>query len=380
MQSNLTQPLPALARGQGGPTTQDASQSQVRIGGLDELRGLSILWVMICHGTVLWQWMPSTFSGYGFHGVVLFFIISGYLITRILVNGRGQDNYLSHFYVNRFFRIWPLMLVALGVSAICWPAFAKAGFYNLLMVNNYSYAVGIEPMMRTDVMWSLAIEEQFYMFWPLVALLCAPRFLPLVAAAIVMAGLGFDAGLLPTGRMIIFKATHGNMQYIAMGALVAFGTTGLRYLLSAWALFFAWWCLKHGVSHLVDFRWIWWGVTFVLALVVHYTVNKGPLFRMAFLAETGKLCYGLYIIHFFISWMVLEFIGRGDWWQGLLYLSVSGVLAVLSFHGFEKPMLNMRRHFVASDRLRAALFGAVGLTALVSVVNIVITVGRTQGH
>ena len=83
-----------------------------RIAGLDELRGLSILWVMLCHGSVLWKWILSSFGGFGFHGVVLFFVISGYLITRILFETKVNNQYFGRFYINRIFRIWPLMLLA----------------------------------------------------------------------------------------------------------------------------------------------------------------------------------------------------------------------------------------------------------------------------
>ena len=148
---------PVPARGDATPGVA----SKLRIAGLDELRGLSILWVMICHGAVLWTWMPLVLNGYGFHGVVLFFIISGYLITRILLDSTAKEGYFTTFYINRLVRIWPLMLVALVVSALIWPSTARQAVFNLLMINNYAYAYGVEPMMRTDVMWSLAIEEQF---------------------------------------------------------------------------------------------------------------------------------------------------------------------------------------------------------------------------
>lgn len=361
---------PAPAKGAAIPAVAD----KIRIAGLDELRGLSILWVMICHGAVLWTWMPLALNGYGFHGVVLFFIISGYLITRILLNSSAKEGYFSTFYINRLVRIWPLMLVALAVSALLWPSTARQAVFNLLMVNNYAYAYGVEPMMRTDVMWSLAIEEQFYLLWPacvfLLAGLWRGRALPFATAAIVVAGLCFDAGLLPGGDGIIFKTTHGNMQYIAIGALIAM-EGGLRWMLGAWAAFVLAWLASHGVSDIGGFRYIWWGVTFALGLLVWATIHVRPLLRFAPLAYIGKLCYGIYIIHFFISWAVFEHFRNGVAWQGSLYLGLSLGLAALSFHFFELPLLGMRGRIIASPKARAALFAGAALVVLVSAVSMI---------
>ncbi|KDD66083.1 hypothetical protein V466_26065 [Pseudomonas mandelii PD30] len=347
-----------------------------RILGLDELRGISILWVMWCHGTALWSWMPSVFSGYGFHGVVLFFIISGYLITKILIDQQGQPKYFSSFYISRIFRIWPLMLLALVVSALLFPDKIGAGVYNLLMVNNYAYAKGVEPMVRTDVMWSLAIEEQFYLIWPAVAfLLGGGRAFAVCAAVIVFVGLGFDADLIPRGAGIIFKTTHGNMQYIAMGALIAFGRNGIKLLLAAWLAFFVFWLGAKGVVNgIEEFRWIWWGVSFVLALLVAYTVEKGPLVTSFPLAWVGKLCFGIYLIHFFISWSVLEIFGKGIVLPGVLYFVVSLVLSYLSFRYFEKPILDMRQSIIASEKKVALVFTLMGLMILVCVISLITVV------
>jgi peptidoglycan/LPS O-acetylase OafA/YrhL len=344
-----------------------------RVGGLDELRGLAVLWVMICHGTGLWTWMPFAFAGYGFHGVVLFFVISGYLITRILVEGKGREQYFSHFYINRFFRIWPLMLLVMAVSAVLWPAYAKMGVFNLLMINNYAYAFGgnMEPMMRTDVMWSLAIEEQFYLFWPVLVFFLSKRALGIVSAVIVFVGLCFDAGLIPSGHVIIFKTTHGNMQYIAMGALLAIGKEGIKHLMAAWGAFMLAWMGFHGIGALSEFRWIWYGVSFALGLLVYLTIYWRPLVRNSWLADVGKLCYGLYLIHFFISYFVMQYLGRGVWMQGLVYFVVSFVLAILSFKYFERPMLNLRTRFHESERLRIVLFASFGFVATFSVVMLI---------
>lgn len=363
----------AAKLGQVGETSiqlPSPSVAPARIAGLDELRGLSILWVLVCHGTVLWKWMPSSFSGYGFHGVVLFFIISGYLITRILIDSLGSAQFFRKFYLSRIFRIWPLMLLALAVSLVIDPKGVLALPFNLLMVNNYAYAFGIEPMVRTDVMWSLAIEEQYYLIWPAVAFLTGgKRAFAACAMVLMFLGLCFDSGMLPHGGGIIFKTTQGDMQYIAMGALLAFGKSGIRMMLAVWAVFFAAFLAKFGVVNgFLEFRWVWYGVTFVLGVLVAYTLEKRPLIMWSPLAYIGKICFGLYIIHFFISWGTLSLLGRGTFLPGAVYLALSFVLAALSFKYFEKPILDSRRGIIASDRKTVAVFAGMGLMILVCVV------------
>jgi peptidoglycan/LPS O-acetylase OafA/YrhL len=344
-----------------------------RVYGLDELRGLSIIWVFICHGTGLTTWLPSAFSGYGFHGVVLFYLISGYLITRILLETRERENFFSRFYINRVFRIWPLMLLALLVSIAIWPEFARSVVLNLLLVNNYGMAVGIEPPARTDVMWSLAIEEQFYLFWPVLIWLFSRKQVHFWIFAIILLGLAFDSHLLPGGDMIIHKTTHGNMQYIAMGAAVALGGAGLRVMLAAWAVFFLWWLGQHGLGAVTNFRWVWYGVTFLLGLLVFYTVLGKPIIRNHLLASVGRLCYGLYIIHFFVSALAFELFRQSVWQGPLLYVVLSMVLSIVSYKYFEMPIQNARVHFYENRRRKVMLFAGFALMTMVSVVYLVTT-------
>jgi peptidoglycan/LPS O-acetylase OafA/YrhL len=340
--------------------------------GLDELRGLSVLWVMLSHGTGLTTWMPTAFAGYGLHGVVLFFLISGYLITRILVESKDRTDYFSHFYINRLFRIWPLMFLALLVSVLIWPAHAPSAVYNLLLVNNYAYAMGIEPPVRTDVMWSLAIEQQFYLFWPVAVWLFSEKALLLITSLIVLIGLGVDGGLLPQGGVkIVHASTLGSMQYLGMGVLVAFGRKGLIYLLGTWSLFLAWW-LTQSAMPVLEFRWIWYGLTFTLALLVYHTIHAKPLLQSRYLAFTGERCYGLYLIHFFVSALAFIGIGKGVWMAGTVYFILSFLLAVISFKYFERPIRSLRVHFHENVRLRVGLFAGVGFMILVNVAYLVI--------
>ncbi|HKT34898.1 MAG TPA: acyltransferase, partial [Nitrospira sp.] len=255
---------------------------------------------------------------------------------------------------------------------LIWPAQAPSAIYNLLLVNNYAYAMGIEPPVRTDVMWSLAIEQQFYLFWPVAVWLCSERALLSITSLVVLIGLGTDSGLLPHGGVkIVHVSTLGAMQYLGMGVLLAFGRTGLKYLLGTWGVFMVWW-LSQAAMPASEFRWIWYGVTFSLALLVYQTIHRKPLLESRYLAFTGERCYGLYLIHFFVSALALTGIGKGVWMAGTAYFVLSFLLAVISFEYFERPIRRLRVHFYDNARLRVGLFAGIGLMIFVNVVYLLV--------
>lgn len=358
-------------------TRIDSVSLDRRIGGLDELRGLSVLAVMFFHGTALFTWLPAAFGGYGFHGVVLFFIISGYLITKILIRQVEAGEPLAHFFIRRALRIWPLMIAALVTGAVLMPEYASSIAFNFLFVNNFSMAMGIEPVFRTDVMWSLAIEEQFYLVWPFVVLCLGRRLLPYALFGVILTGFLFDAHILQSPwPMPVFKTAYGCMQYIALGAAIALGRAGLIAALGAIAAFLLVFAASTGSAFFAEFRPVWWGITFALFALVWVTVHYRPLIRSAFLAFTGRLCYGLYIIHFFVSWLVLEHLGSGLVLPGAVYAAVSFALAVASFHLLEKPALSFRARLEASPRLQGWLLTVVFATALVSLISILARLPR----
>lgn len=353
-------------------TKVESTSLKARIGGLDELRGLSILWVMLCHGTVIFTWIPHPFMGYGFHGVVLFFIVSGYLITKILIQTAENREPLSNFYVRRALRIWPLMLIALLFGAYLMPKYANSIAYNLVFINNFSMGFGIEPVFRTDVMWSLAIEEQFYLLWPLIVYLIGKKIIPTIIGMIIFLGFSFDAQLLPTMSGIpTFKATYGCMQYIALGAAIALGRAGLIAALAAIGGFLVFFYTREGSAFFVHLRYIWWGITIFLFFFVYFTVHVRPLIHSRFLAFSGRLCYGLYIIHFFCSWTVYNYLGSGIIIPGFIYFASSFAISILSFYVIEKPALRLRSWIEPSEQIKLALLIAVIVTALCSLAAIV---------
>jgi peptidoglycan/LPS O-acetylase OafA/YrhL len=198
--------------------------------GLDALRGVAVLAVVLYHG--LHWWLPPSISispgarrliflaTPGWLGVNLFFVLSGFLITGILLDTRNRPNYWKSFYTRRVLRILPLYLVVLLIlrfyNGVSWMYFLICMFY---MANFAStrFGLGYGPL------WSLAVEEQFYLMWPSLVRRLRPRTL-----AIVCVGSLFLSPLLrylsvsrivPMGNP--YSATWLVTDNLAAGALIA---------------------------------------------------------------------------------------------------------------------------------------------------------------
>jgi len=149
---------------------------------LDGFRGLAILLVVLSHSCIpqaestlsrVWYWVSSA----GWVGVDMFFVLSGFLITRILITSRDSRGYYLNFYFRRFLRIFPLFYLFLFVFFIIVPRFSDLAklfsltlghfLWHLLFCSNLLFSkLGFYPGHVVDVSWSLSIEEQFYLFWP----------------------------------------------------------------------------------------------------------------------------------------------------------------------------------------------------------------------
>lgn len=346
------------------PSGIKSASIPTRIAGLDELRGIAVLMVMVAHGVGLTNFLPRWFNNFGTLGVYLFFSISGYLITRILLDTVQKQESLSVFYVRRVLRIWPLMIAVLLFSAIVHPETGYAVIYNLLLMNNYAAANGLELAYRTDVMWSLAIEEQFYLLWPLGVLVLGRRGLPYALGLLIFVGFVFGTRIIDTGEDNISRATHGAMQYIALGCCIALGRTGLLAAVLAVASFLILFIAFHAPS---NFDWVWFIAGLACFPVTYFTVHVAPLIRFAPLAHIGRLCYGLYLIHTFVSAYLFELMPKGLAAFGT-YFAISYVLAFASLYLFEAPILNTRRFFERSAKARAALWLTIATTVLTALV------------
>ena len=192
-----------------------SSPSPARIPGLDGLRGLAVLLVVVGHAVPTW-WPLS------YMGVTIFFVLSGYLITNILVSGVSGRFGLRRFYIKRFFRLAPtLLLVLAAVLVWSWVRGTAAEdnvFWSALLTVTYSANFGVVRggfALMLEHTWSLAVEEQFYAIWPL--LILAVRVVP--RRVIAVAGVGAAVALAYKLAMVC----SGDYESLAYGTLsVAF--------------------------------------------------------------------------------------------------------------------------------------------------------------
>ena len=187
-----------------------------RIGQLDGVRALAITAVLIHHAfKVKLLWM----------GVDLFFILSGFLITGILINSKSKNlkTYFSHFYQRRARRILPPYLLLLLLTSILFGVAWASHWYLYLFLMNFLVAFRIPHPESLGILWSLAVEEQFYLLWPIVVYLLSETALAWVSAAIILAVplLRWFCTPLFQSSFVIYALTPFRMDLLATGAILA---------------------------------------------------------------------------------------------------------------------------------------------------------------
>ena len=170
--------------------------SRVRIPELDGIRGVAILSVLAYHvfafSQQLWARHGNDWSGFGkllnmatwpgFLGVDVFFVLSGFLITGILLDTKDDPSFLRNFYARRAARILPLYLLVMIVIAGTYSHAGKFLLLSVLLLSNLALLLGITSI---GPFWSLAIEEHFYLIWPFVVKTVSKRTLMTIAVSIV---------------------------------------------------------------------------------------------------------------------------------------------------------------------------------------------------
>jgi peptidoglycan/LPS O-acetylase OafA/YrhL len=162
------------------------------IGQLDGLRAVAVVFVLIGHSGPNFAHFPAArhyIAQYGATGVQMFFVLSGFLITGILLAEKDSPHYFRNFYARRGLRIWPLYYLVV-IFTLASGAFGRHGvswWPYLFYVSNLTYGVDHAQPVPFGPIWSLAVEEQFYLAWPaLVWMLTRKRLMAFCAVLMVV--------------------------------------------------------------------------------------------------------------------------------------------------------------------------------------------------
>jgi len=326
---------------------------------LDGLRSFAIISVMLVH-LGIYSHMPSVFV-HGGMGVDLFFVLSGYLITGILLDAKGKRGYYRNFFARRGLRIWPLYYVVLVATVLISRAAPPFGFQVDGWLGFFAYTCNISnlawPPWPIAVIWSLCVEEQFYLVWPMLVSVCSAKSFPRVLVGIVVAELALRWWLAATGvpDMTLYRNTLTRLDGLALGSLVSvlsqagnlnFRRAGYLFL----ALMFAMWGITRfaplSLRIAAFYQYVAFGCTALLCLTLS---ARGGIWSKLLswkpLVGIGRISYGLYLLHFPVYYIVAHTRLRPGVLLMAAQLFSSFALAALSWWCFESPILRLKRFF-----------------------------------
>ena len=384
--SGCTGKMQRLSEGPRGP-------SSTHILALDGLRGVAILLVLLHH--LRWflnAHVPAEFAtmfalNIGWCGVVLFFVLSGFLITGILLDSRDSTNYFRVFYARRFLRIFPLYYAYLALvfagSRLIREFFGApdvlapihAAWYLAYMQNFRPNTMLSDPLLGH--LWSLAVEEQFYLVWPLFVLFLRPRVLSWVSLSAIPLSLAIRlhyAGRSPELTAFVNTFTPASLDALASGALISLimrdPVWRRRAHMAVWpfaigcCVWFALVAWRAGGVFEYQLPVQTWGttaLTLLFASMVFLAATGGArVLEWRPLRLTGKISYGLYVLHPAVIAALtpifaavptspsLDFIWNAE--KMFATLAVSYAVAAASWVCFEGPILRLKKHFQYSRR------------------------------
>ena len=366
---------------------ENRDKCQTRLPQLDGLRAVAML------GVTWFHWSPFgrhfLGSSIGAAGVQLFFVLSGYLITGILLDAKSRIQtrsdtafFLRQFFVRRMLRLFPLLSLVIGMSIVLSiPPFPATWLWHICYLSNI-YQFLYEWKGFGSNLWTLSVEEQFYLIWPLIIIFCPVRYLSIAVAFTVFtapatrwyfwtfpSGLGEGCGdpnrlplaafdCLGMGSMLTL-ATRGEFVMHGRKFAVASGVFGLSF-------YFATRLMQNNLTAALEqtsiagcFVWLVFRASYGFSGVLGVLLESGPVTYL------GRISYGIYVYQGFVlflwSWLLYSApipgyriferlsiepsIYLNPATTTLVCLTLNFVLAALSWRFFEAPINDLRRFF-----------------------------------
>ncbi|NTW83871.1 MAG: acyltransferase [Chlorobiaceae bacterium] len=340
---------------------------------LDALRAFAVGAVIVHH------FVPGALEGGGYIGVKLFFCISGFLITGILLKARNdadenkftKKELLWKFYVRRFLRIFPLYYLVIGVTfAINLDPVRKILVWLLSYTLNIHMAAQGWYELYFSHFWSLAVEEQFYIFWPWIILFLKREWLFPAIISIIFVGPLYRLSYVVSHyenmtALSTYISTFSSLDHLGFGSLLALLVSKKnKSVLSEYSyLFFLFsTVLYFGITNYLnnDVNLVLTdSVTAIIFCCIIYWMSRRVDKPLAYILEwkpllyLGRISYGLYVYHpfmpFLAIWLLLKFGIHAELYSFpvvSLALVLTLMISSVSWHFFEKPINDLKKYFV----------------------------------
>lgn len=384
---------PAISTGPGSDRGDEALAYMPQ---LDALRAFAVIAVLVAHYCHFVTPLART-PHWGRWGVQLFFVLSGFLITAILMRMRSKierrdltfKTGLWHFYGRRYLRLAPIYYLTLIVLVFINPNLREYLWWYMTYLQNFLFvkmgSTDMTPMPALNHFWTLAVEEQFYLIWPFLIIFTPRRWLVTVIVAAVCCVMPFKLFMFALGQDISIKVLMpAQVELLGMGSLLA-------------ALHFGSVDGPARAARLV--RWIFWPglILFALYTVARYlelvygeafpfgdrpallltgpasamlftcliyraargfTGITGAVLRLPLLIYIGKISYGMYVYHYIVAFAferyLLPALGvplpEGNFHRFALYTSGTILVSMASWHAIEFPLSRLKKYLRYEER------------------------------
>jgi len=358
------------------------SRERYYVPALDGLRFFAFLLVYFHHSAPStlpgadipsdWQVVWHAMVMAGAFGVPIFFALSAFLLTTLLQREKQESGKvdLGAFYVRRILRIWPLYFLVLLLDGVAYPFFHHqtingsnvAAF--LLFLGNFRATSRDAVSMPLLILWSVCMEEQFYIVWPWLNRQCSPKLLRGAAWGMVVTAIIFRVTAAISGKWWTYAwfDTLGHLDSLGFGALAALQLVHTRtkpvertiLIMSGFAcpLLVGWMAPISGIESQIGLAAaiLYTMVALSSAILVWGLATAPAKFKTPFsnptVASFGRISYGLYAFHTLVLALLMPFLSEG-WWPVLMLAGLVLTLGVswLSFRFFESRFLAIKTRF-----------------------------------